>query len=117
VNAAKSARLFKERRPDRFCAQPGCLWMTKGGAKPCPRHPVKPVAAPVECVVCFEPITADQPSFAVPLGRCHEGRCRGEFNAMMVERSSFYEAEYEPRNEPTPHVPEWPAGKYKPWIR
>jgi hypothetical protein len=110
-SVAKSVRLFKERRPDRFCADPKCLWMTQGGAKPCPKHPVKPVVAPVECVVCFDPITAGEPSFAVSLGRCHEGRCRSEFNAMMVEQENG--------DDPLPelHVAEWPADAYKPWIR
>jgi hypothetical protein len=63
------------------------------------------------CVVCEELILPGQESFEVPFGRCHEGRCRSDFNAMMVEQ----ECGNDPL--PEPHVAEWPADAYKPWIR
>lgn len=37
-SVAKSVRLAKEARPDRYCRNPKCLWRTEGCKKPCPRH-------------------------------------------------------------------------------
>jgi hypothetical protein len=62
-----------------------------------------------ECVVCFEPITPEQPSFVVLGGRCHEGRCRSEYNGMMMDE------ECGPAPLPEPHFAEWPD-TYKPWM-
>lgn len=40
-SVAKSVRLNKEKHPENYCANPKCLWNTRAGTKPCPKHPVK----------------------------------------------------------------------------
>lgn len=37
-SVAKSVRLNKEKYPERYCANPTCLWNISSG-NPCPKHP------------------------------------------------------------------------------
>jgi hypothetical protein len=50
MNTAAKVRGEKEDHPERFCANPTCLWRTstKAGLSPCPRHPVAIVVPPID---------------------------------------------------------------------
>ena len=51
MNAAVIARKNKELHPERYCANPRCLWRTGGpNGSPCPKH-----RAPQPCEVCGRP--------------------------------------------------------------
>ncbi len=52
MNTQARVALAKEKHPERYCPQPKCLWMTRGGY--CPRHkretPAQKVDAMLETV-------------------------------------------------------------------
>lgn len=54
-NVAASVRIRKEKNPKTFCADPKCLWNTRNGTKPCPKHPA----------IDWEQIEADAAAMAV----------------------------------------------------
>lgn len=110
ASVAATVRRNKELHPETYCADSRCLWNTRGGTKPCPKHPVKPVA--VKCVACGDPVTESEPSFPIDSGFGKGGRCHESCRSFMVGIDA--DMHFEPPLGP--HYPEWPD-TYKPWMR
>jgi hypothetical protein len=113
ASVAARVRRNKEAHPETYCADRICLWNTRGGEKPCPKHPAKP--APIlECVACGDPISSSEPSFPIDAGFGRGGRCHETCRGFMVSMDAD---EYFGDPPPEPHVAEWPPDQYKPWMR